>query len=707
VKVNKVSIITVCLNTRDTIRLTLNSVSRQKGITTEHIVIDGGSTDGTQSIVDEYSVAYFVSEKDEGVYDAMEKGSRAATGDIVIFLNSGDVFYDENTCASVSSFFEKNNADIVFGNLLPVYLSSADTHDHDSFVAGNLLDLGYMRNRRQLFNESIHHQATFYRRWVLKKCSFFCKQFPEASGEYNVLLNAVMKRRARVKHIPLPVSRFVLGGISTRNFQLEWDKYVRARKFLRSLYCPSLEAIRVKDENEFCASEQSTMPFAAKIKTRVKGYVKRSLIYRVYNRLMNSLTARVFDALMPTITDLLELQTQRVFNDLNAVNKYTNSQITDLVKGVSTDNSRLAGCVMAHIEATINNHHQFMTSLETLRRGNDQLLANVESLSGGNDQLLTSVESLRGGNDQLLTSVESLRVVQNQCVLDANRHVSNTTVGLAQIALTINPSSEFSDHGYKAYSQWDEDGLIQYLISNCKKINKSFVEIGTGDYTEANTRLLLEKDNWRGMILDSSTEYMDKVKSSDLYWRYSLKAVDVFIDSENVNQLLSENGFEGEIGLLSIDIDGVDYWLWKAINTISPQIVVCEYNGIFGSIAKVTVPYDAKFDRTKKHFSWLYAGASLSALESLALEKGYTLIGTNSGGNNAFFLRNDVLEKSTVKVSVEKYTKPKFRESRTANGELSYLDITEGLGLIENMKVYDIEQDKIVQVSDISISYDN
>ena len=631
--VKKISIVTVCLNTRDTIRLTLESVCRQTFVNVEHVIIDGASTDGTQDIVGEYSVGHFVSEKDKGVYDAMQKGARAATGDIVIFLNAGDVFYNKDTCTSVATFFDQTGADIVFGNLMPVYLKPSDTHDHGAFVAGRVLNIGYLRNRRQLFDESIHHQATFYRRWVLEKCSYLCKQAPEASGEYNVLLNAVFGKNASVKHIPITVSRFVLGGISTRDFKLEWEKYVNARNILRSMYCPEKELIRVKSENEFSAAIAPSMPSPLSIKQRVKQAVKKSFAFRIYDRVLIGFTSRVFNSLVPRIGDELELQTQRVFNDLSVVN-----------------------------ERTIN-----------------QLEARIEN---------------------------SMRA-QTGILQEIMRQASYANIGIGGVALAVNRSEEFSSHGYKVYSQWDEDGLIQYLISRCPEISKSFVEIGVGDYCEANTRLLLEKDNWRGMIVDSSTNNMNKVKSSELYWRYGLKALDVFMDCENVNQALSENGFLGQIGLLSIDVDGVDYWLWKAIEVISPQIVICEYNGIFGSKAKVTVPYDPKFDRTTKHYSWLYAGASLAALDQLAVEKGYTLVGTNNGGNNAFFVRNDVFAHSAVQIAHRKYTRPMFRESRTPVGALSYLDISEGLKLIGDMDVFDIERSEIVKVRDISVSYNS
>src|SRR5690606_5600725 len=137
--IEKISVITVCLNARDSIRLTLESVRCQSFGEIEHVVIDGGSTDGTQEIALEYAPGYFVSEPDKGVYDAMEKGGRAATGDILIFLNAGDTFYDDETCEAVTEFFDVTEADIVFGNLMPVYLRPTDSHDHGAFTPGQLL----------------------------------------------------------------------------------------------------------------------------------------------------------------------------------------------------------------------------------------------------------------------------------------------------------------------------------------------------------------------------------------------------------------------------------------------------------------------------------------------------------------------------------------------------------------------------------------
>jgi len=218
-------------------------------------------------------------------------------------------------------------------------------------------------------------------------------------------------------------------------------------------------------------------------------------------------------------------------------------------------------------------------------------------------------------------------------------------MGIGRIELRqirILQKSSLSENEFRVFSQWGEDGIIHYLIHNVPIENKIFVEFGVENYTESNTRFLLQNNNWTGLIIDGSQDNINFIKNDPIYWRYNLKAECAFIDKENINTLIKNSGISGDIGLLSIDVDGNDYWIWEAINCISPRIVICEYNSIFGALAKVTVPYDKNFHRTKAHYSNLYYGASIAALTSLAEAKGYSLIGSNSAGNNVFFVRTDL-----------------------------------------------------------------
>jgi hypothetical protein len=196
--------------------------------------------------------------------------------------------------------------------------------------------------------------------------------------------------------------------------------------------------------------------------------------------------------------------------------------------------------------------------------------------------------------------------------------------------------SSLADIEFRVTSQFGEDGIIEWLIHRLAIETQKFIEIGASDYNEANTRFLLENRNWRGLLIDADPK-IKELQASPLWWRHDISAVQSFVSAENVNQLIESANFRGEVGLLSVDIDGMDFWVWRAITVVDPIVVVCEYNGVFGDMLPIVVPYDPTFDRTRAHPSNIYWGASIKALEKLAVEKGYRLVGTNSTGHNAFF----------------------------------------------------------------------
>ena len=227
---------------------------------------------------------------------------------------------------------------------------------------------------------------------------------------------------------------------------------------------------------------------------------------------------------------------------------------------------------------------------------------------------------------------------------------------------------------FRVFSQWGEDGIIQHLVRELELGRSVFVEFGVEVYLESNTLFILCNDNWSGLVIDGSEQNIQFIKNDPIYWRHNLKAECSFITAENINDLISRNGVAGEIGLLSVDIDGNDYWVWKAINVVKPIIVVAEYNARFGPTQSVTTPYDSAFVRSKAHHSLIYYGASLAALCSLGREKGYTLVGCNSAGNNAFFVRADKLPSTLRAMSPEEaFVRNQFRETRGIDGHLSFV----------------------------------
>lgn len=229
------------------------------------------------------------------------------------------------------------------------------------------------------------------------------------------------------------------------------------------------------------------------------------------------------------------------------------------------------------------------------------------------------------------------------------------------------------DTEFRVFSQWGEDGIIDWLITRIPDISKSFVEFGVQNYRESNTRYLLMAQNWRGLVIDGSMAHIADIRSQDIYWRHDILAKCAFIDRNNINGLIAESGFKGELGLLSIDIDGNDYWIWQAIEVVSPVIVVCEYNAVLGDLLPLTIPYEADFYRTRSHHSNLYFGASIRALVQLGEAKGYVFVGTTSTGCNAFFVRRDHASRITSELDEIVAYPSSVREARDANGRLTFV----------------------------------
>lgn len=226
---------------------------------------------------------------------------------------------------------------------------------------------------------------------------------------------------------------------------------------------------------------------------------------------------------------------------------------------------------------------------------------------------------------------------------------------------------------FRVFSQWNEDGLIQHLIRNVLIADTTFVELGVGDYRESNTRFLLHYSGWSGVAFDTGTAHRQFVyEGSDIGWRYPIDARTAFLTKENINDELRKADVHGDIGLLSIDIDGNDYWVWEAITVASPRIVISEFNSTFGCEHSVTVPYSQDFSYRKAHESGLYFGASLPALVYLARSKGYRFVGCESHGANAFFVREDVAQSMPAIGVAAGWVESRFRGSMGGTG-LTYV----------------------------------
>jgi hypothetical protein len=194
------------------------------------------------------------------------------------------------------------------------------------------------------------------------------------------------------------------------------------------------------------------------------------------------------------------------------------------------------------------------------------------------------------------------------------------------------------------YSQNGEDGIIKIIFDKIGTTNKFCVEFGVGNGTECNTQYLIKKQGWNFLHMDCGDNLPPSIKKER-------------ITAENINSLFKKYKVSKEFDLLSIDIDFNDYWVWKAIDGYSPRVVVIEYNSSIPPTESKTVKYDpnAQWDGTN------YFGASLLALANLGKSKGYTLIGCDRVGVNAFFVRNDLIKNNfEIKSIKEIYRPPKY-----------------------------------------------
>jgi hypothetical protein len=196
----------------------------------------------------------------------------------------------------------------------------------------------------------------------------------------------------------------------------------------------------------------------------------------------------------------------------------------------------------------------------------------------------------------------------------------------------------------KIFSQNGEDGILEFIFQQVGFQNRNFLEIGCGDGTECNTAYLSLLRGWSGNLIESKQK---SVTFAQKYYRdLPVNIINTMVTVDNVNSIIRESQGRVDLDLLSIDIDGNDYWIWKAIKMIEPRVVIIEYNAHLGFDSRVVIEYD-------ENFRWdgsLYFGASLNAFATLADELGYYLVGCDSCGVNAFFVRKDLYSRKLIKI---------------------------------------------------------
>lgn len=215
----KVSVITICLNEAKGIKDTIESVVNQEFRDFEYIVVDGNSTDGTREIIEKFrkNIDVFISEKDEGIYSAMNKGLSYSKGEYIIFLNGGDHFYNYNVLSDV--FRNKITKPIFYG-----YCETTTSKNTPTlFRAPKRL------TRLHLAKTSIPHQATFVKRELFQKYGNFDESY-KLAGDYDFLLRLVVKHSIQAQYIPVLCSYFDKNGISSTLHELREVEKRKARQ---------------------------------------------------------------------------------------------------------------------------------------------------------------------------------------------------------------------------------------------------------------------------------------------------------------------------------------------------------------------------------------------------------------------------------------------------------------------------------------------
>jgi hypothetical protein len=258
-------------------------------------------------------------------------------------------------------------------------------------------------------------------------------------------------------------------------------------------------------------------------------------------------------------------------------------------------------------------------------------------------------------------------------IADLQATVDGLQRQLALRDLELPPAQRLTAQRFRGLSQNGEDGMVLALLRAAGVEHATFAEIGSG-INGGNSGFLAQELGWRGLMVDG-----DKKRVAMLRSRFHAERVvprHAWVTRENIDELLADGGLEGEIDLLSIDIDGNDIWVWESIQRVSARIVVIEFNELYGIDEALATPYDPKFNR--RNFKSLYFGASLPAVVNVGRRLGYRLVAVEPRGVNAFLVRNDVAPDIP---EVDAATAMPHRPERT--GSVQRFAATRNLGLIE------------------------
>jgi len=240
----KISVITINYNEKEGLRKTIQSVVGQTYADIEYIVIDGGSTDGSKELIETYQdkIHYWISEPDSGIYNAMNKGIRAATGDYLLFMNSGDCFFEQDTVSKAEKLMVDDYG-IYYGDL--IYFNKRKKK-YEDWIFPNKLSLGFF------IENSLPHQGSFIKRSLFESISMYNENLKIAS-DWEFFIVAICIERVSYKHIGIVISEYDFTGISSdpKNYQLvASEKKITFDKYF-SMMIDDYKIIKLLDSKRF------------------------------------------------------------------------------------------------------------------------------------------------------------------------------------------------------------------------------------------------------------------------------------------------------------------------------------------------------------------------------------------------------------------------------------------------------------------------
>lgn len=269
--------------------------------------------------------------------------------------------------------------------------------------------------------------------------------------------------------------------------------------------------------------------------------------------------------------------------------------------------------------------------------------------------------------------------------------------------LLNNVSKNINDYEFSIFSQWGEDGILDFIIRKLHLKDGVFIEFGVDNYIESNTRFLLFKENWNGLVIDSCEKNINQIQNSYYYWKYNILAKKFFINKNNINNVIADflqQQCRKTLDLLSIDIDGNDYWILNNVEfeKFKPKIVVCEYNSLLGNKLSLTIPYKEEFNRENNDPSLkIYYGASIKAFVNLLNKKGYIFLGSNNNANNLFFVAKEFKNIFDLQTVDSGYKKNKFKEF---NNE----DFNTAQKRLDKKQFFDLEKNQLVNINYLDLN---